>query len=177
MNNNVKKLTRASMLLVFALVVIFIGARFGGAMFNQFAVGPLVNAVIISAVLITDLKFGILVSLLTPILAALTGQFTVLPFIPFIMVGNAVLAALVGIMDKLVKKFGIYIGIVIGAVLKMLFLIVSVNFLISLFNLPIPKPAMEKLAAAMSYPQLYTALAGGFVAVVFYNIFRSVIKK
>ena len=41
--SNTKKLTRASMLLIFAFIIIFIGSRTGGAMFNQFVVGPLVS--------------------------------------------------------------------------------------------------------------------------------------
>lgn len=170
--NNVRKLTRASMLLVFALVIIFIGARFGGAMFNQVVVGPLVNAVIITAVLSTDTKFGILVALLTPVLAVLTGQFKAIPFIPFIMAGNIILAVACGLMERLVKKFGIYIGIVIGAVLKTLFLILSANYLVSLFGIMLPQAIID----AMSFPQLYTALAGGAVAVIFYGIFKRIYK-
>jgi hypothetical protein len=175
--NNVKKLTRASMLLVFALVIIFIGSRLGGSAFNQVVVGPLVNAVIIAAVLITDLKFGILVSLLTPVLAFITGQFTMLPFVPFIMAGNAIMAVSVGVIEKLVKKHGIYIGIVVGAVLKALFLMISVNYLIALFNLPLSEKQIKMLGVAMSWSQLYTALAGGVVAVIFFNVFKKVIKR
>lgn len=169
--NDVKKLTRSSMLLVFALVIIFIGARFGGALFNQIVVGPLVNAVILTAVLITDLKFGVLVSLLTPVLAFITGQFQIIFFVPFIMIGNILLALTFGIMEKYIKRIGLYLGIVVGASIKTLFLIISVKYFISLFNLPIPGPAIGKLADAMSYPQLYTALAGGVIAILFKTVF------
>lgn len=170
--NNVRKLTRASMLLVFALVIIFTGARLGGAVFNQIVVGPLVNAVLFTTILIVDLKFGVLVAISTPILAAVTGQFTILPFLPFIMVGNIILVLTFGIFIKLIKKYGSYIGVAAGAVLKFLFLSVSASYMVSLFNLPIPQAAVKKLGEAMSYPQLYTALAGGVVAIIFNFFFK-----
>lgn len=171
MNNNVKKLTRASMLLVFALIIIFIGARTGGAAFNQIVVGPLVNAVIITSVLITDMKFGSLVAIITPVLAAITGQFTIIPFMPFIMLGNVTFAVLFGLCSKYIKTYGNYVGIAVGAVLKTAVLVVSVKYLIGLFNLGLKPPVVEKLAAAMSYPQLFTAVAGGVIAILFYSVF------
>lgn len=174
--NNVRKLTRASMLLVFALTIIFIGSRFGGATFNSFVVGPLVNAVIILAAMLTDMKFGILVSISTPILAALTGQLAapMVPFVPFIMLGNATLAVTFRLFHSWFKTYGRYIGILVGAVLKTAFLVLSVNYLVTVFNLNIPKPIISKLAVVMSYPQLYSAIAGGAVALVFYTIFKRV---
>lgn len=170
-NNNVRKLTRASMLLVFALIITFIGARTGGALFNQIVVGPLVNAVIITSVLITDMKFGVLVALMTPVLATITGQFTIIPFMPFIMLGNITFALIFGLFNKYVKTYGKYIGIAIGALLKTGVLFISVSYLVTLFNIPIKSQALEKLVVAMSYPQLYSAIAGGAVALIFYSIF------
>lgn len=177
--NNVKKLTRASMLAAFALVIIFIGARLGGAMFNQIVVGPLVNAVIITAALICDIKYGVLVSVLTPVMAALTGQLAapMVPFVPFIMLGNATLAIVVGLLVKYVKTYGVYAGIILGAVLKTLMLSFSAKHLIALFSLKIPKPVAAKLAFMMSTPQLYSAIAGGVVALLFYAVYKRSYSK
>jgi len=164
--NNVNKLTRASMLLVIALVITFIGARFGGATFNSIVVGPLINAVILTAVLMTDLKFGILVAFSTPILAALTGQLAapMVPFAPFIMVGNVIYAVAFGLAHKYVKAWGSYLGIGLGAVLKAGFLIFSVKYLVALFNVSLPEKVLAKLSVMMSYPQAITAVAGGIIA-------------
>lgn len=177
--SNIKKLTRASMLLVFALVVIFLGSRMGGAILNSTVVGTLVNAIIISAVLITDLKFGILVGFSTPILAALTGQLAapMMPFIPFIMAGNITLAVVFGVFHKHIDKYGKYIGIAAGAVLKTLVLVISAKYLVVLLNINIPKPILAKLAVLMSYPQLFTAVAGGIVALLLYSVFNKYYVK
>ena len=177
--SNTKKLTRASMLLIFAFIIIFIGSRTGGAMFNQFVVGPLVNAVILTAVLITDMKHGILVGILTPVLAAITGQLNapMVPFMPFIMIGNALLALVFGLIYKKNEKFGQYIGIVLGSVLKALFLTLSAKYLVSAFKINIPEKVMPKLLAAMSAPQLYSALAGGVIALLFYKAYKKYYLK
>jgi len=177
--NNVRKLTRASMLLVFALIIILIGSRFGGVTFNSFVVGPLVNGVIITTVLITDTKFGILVGICTPILAVLTGQLAapMVPFSPFIMLGNATYALLFGISYKYIKNYGSYAGIALGAVFKMIILLTSVKYLVPLFGVNIPKPVLTKLSVMMSYPQIITAVSGGIVALIFYSIYKRTYAK
>lgn len=172
--NNVRKLTRASMLLVFALVITFTGSRLGGATFNSFVVGPLINAVIIGAVLTTDMKFGVLVALLTPVLAALTGQLAapMVPFAPFIMVANVILAVVFGLCSSNVKSWGTYLGIGLGAVLKTGFLMISVKYLVALFSVTLPEQVLGKLAVVMSYPQAVTAVAGGIIAMAFSSLLQ-----
>jgi len=172
-------ITRASMLLVFAIIIIFIGSRSGGAILNQFVIGPLVNGVIILAVLICDMKYGILIGLLTPVIAGLTGQLAqpMIPFSPFIMLGNVTLALVFGLCIKYMKSLGIYIGIAVGAVFKTLVLVLSVKYLVSLFNINLPQPVMSKLAVMMSYPQLYSAIGGGIVSILFYSIYKKYILK
>lgn len=172
--NNVKKLTRASLLSAFALVIIFTGSKLGGVVFNQVVVGPLVNTVIITTVLICDIKYGVLVSILTPIMAALTGQLLtpMVPFVPFIMIGNAVLAVVLGLLAKYIKTYGVYAGIVLGAILKTLVLSFSAKHLIIAFSLKIPKPIAAKLAIMMSTPQLISAIAGGIIALLFYAVYK-----
>jgi hypothetical protein len=164
---------------VFALVIIFIGARFGGLTFNSFVVGPLVNAVIMTTVLVSGIQYGVMVGLLTPVMAALTGQLLppMVPFMPFIMLGNITLAIVFGLLAKHAGKFGSFIGIVVGAVLKTLVLVLSVKYLITLFGINMAPKVMEKLYAAMSYPQLYTAIAGGIIALLLYAVYKKAYLK
>jgi hypothetical protein len=79
--------------------------------------------------------------------------------------------------DPTTKAYGTYIGIVVGAVLKTLLLAFSARYLILIFKMPFPKPVMQKLAVMMSYPQLYSALAGGAVALLLYSIFKRTYGK
>jgi hypothetical protein len=124
----------------------------------QFLVGTLVNATLILAVL--NLKnYKVLPILLLPSIGVLTkglifGPFTVLLvyMIPFIWIGNLILAYSVkGMKSK-------WLGLVIGAVLKMAFLYSVATVLIKLGVLPKP------FALSMGMIQLYTALAGGVLA-------------
>lgn len=178
-DNEVKKLTRASMMLVFAFVIIFIGSRLGSAVFNQIVVGPLVNAVILFTVLLCDLKYGILVAVLTPLIASLTGQLPapMVPFSPFIIFGNVVLAVTFGLMYKHVRGYGAYLGIAFGSLLKTGALVLSVKYLISLFGIQFKGPVLKKLAMMMSLPQLYSALAGGVIAMVLFAVYQRTYKK
>ncbi|HBM79543.1 MAG: ECF transporter S component [Clostridiales bacterium] len=174
--SNTKKLTRSAMLLAFAFVIILIGAQFGGVFYNQFIVAPIVNASILAAVLFADTKYGVLVGLLTPVLALITGQFNIPPFTPFIMVGNALLALSFGLSAKYFISGGKYIGIIIGAIIKALFLSFSVNYLVSLFGIGIPAKVISKLKIVMSYNQAYTALAGGIIVLLLYEVYKRVEK-
>ena len=174
-NSSVKNMTRASMFIVVALIITFMGARFGTAGINQWAIGPLVNAVIILAILFTDLKFGLLVSLSTPVLALITGQFTIPPFTPFIMAGNAVLTLVFFLCARNIKKYGKYMGILFGAILKTAALTISIRYLVRLFKLAIPEPAIEKLTVMMFLPQFYSAIVGGIAALFLYSLLRNAI--
>lgn len=124
----------------------------------QFLVGTLVNATLILAAL--NLKnHKILPILLLPSIGVLTkglifGPFTVflVYMIPFIWMGNFILAySIKGMKSK-------WIGLVVGAVLKMAFLYSIAIILIKVGVLPKP------FAISMGMLQLYTALAGGFLA-------------
>lgn len=178
-DSEVKKLTRASMMLVFAFIIIFLGSRLGSAVFNQIVVGPLVNAVILFTVLLCGLKYGALMAILTPAIASLTGQLLppMIPFSPFIMVGNVVLAVTFGLLYKYVKGYGAYLGIALGSVLKTAALVLSVKYLVSLFKISIKAPILKKLAVMMSLPQLYSALAGGVIAMILFAVYQRTYRK
>lgn len=171
-NKGIQKLVRGGLLLAIAVVIIFAGKNI--PQINQLLIGSGVNAVLILAAYVCGTYYGIGVGLLTPLVALLVGQLNpaFAPFVPFIMIGNALYVLLFNLLKGKVK-LGKYAGVILGSLLKFLFLYVSASKLVTLFSLNIPKPAISKLAVAMGIPQLITALIGGIIAIAIIEILKS----
>jgi len=170
-NGNVNKLIKSGLFLALAIVFQVIGKS--APQVSQIFVGPAVNAILILTSIICGSTYGVLVGSLTPLLAFLTGQLSSVlgPFIPFIIIGNILFVLSFVIISKQ-GKYGKYLGIIIGAFIKYIFLTISASKLIPLFNLKIPSKIVSKLIITMGIPQLITALVGGAFALVLINILK-----
>lgn len=147
-NKKVIFLTRTAILLALSIA-------FQSLTLPQFITGPLINMMLLLAVFTVNIWAGVIIGALTPWIAFTVG---ILPpllqsMIPFIMLGNAVIVILFGIL----KSWNQYAGLVIGAVCKYLVLSTAVRFMV---DLP------PKVASMMQVPQLLTALAGGVLAII-----------
>jgi len=169
-NGNVNKLIKSGLFLALAIVFQVIGKS--APQVSQIFVGPAVNAILILTSIICGSTYGVVGSL-TPLLAFLTGQLSSVlgPFIPFIIIGNILFVLSFVIISKQ-GKYGKYLGIIIGAFIKYIFLTISASKLIPLFNLKIPSKIVSKLIITMGIPQLITALVGGAFALVLINILK-----
>jgi hypothetical protein len=145
---NIKWLTRTSILLAIALLF-----QMGG--FPQFITGPLVNAVLYLASMIVGWQGGVLIGILTPIIAAIRGILPppLIPLIPFIALGNSVLV----ISFFLLKSSNKLLGIILASLVKFIILVTAVNLLV---QVPVP------IAQMMSFPQFVTACTGGLIAIL-----------
>ena len=143
---------------------------------SVFITGPIVNVVLIIATLTLGLAMGIILSIIAPITAFIItaptppAPMAVVPhlMIPAIAVGNIILCVCVYIFYKHVKKpFGLPCGLVIGSVLKALFMgAVISNFILVRF-VTMPKPEALKIAqATFSTTQLITALIASAVVML-----------
>lgn len=170
-NGNVNKLVRSSLFLALAIVFQVIGKS--APQISQLFVGPAVNAILILTTAMCGGVYGILVGSLTPLLAWLTGQLAgpLGPFVPFIIIGNILFVLSFVILNNK-GKYGKYLGIIIGAFIKYLFLSLSASKLIPLFKLNMPTKIVNKLVLTMGIPQLITALIGGFLALIIITILR-----
>lgn len=166
MNNQVRNLVRSSLFLAIAVV-------FQMTIKQTPVVGPVVNAVLILTTYICGIPWGIYVGILTPLLAFATGTLNAAlgPFVPFIMAGNAILVFFFGVF-KTKEKYGKYLGLIIGALLKYLFLYLSATNLVSLFKLGIPQKLVKNLTVVMGIPQFYHALIGGTLAVLIIELLK-----
>lgn len=169
MNTNSKKLVRSALLLALAIAIQAIGSRI--PQLSQLFVGSVVNAVLLMGVMICGTTWACMIGGLTPLLAWLIGQLAAPmgPFVPFIMIGNIILVLIFGLLysDSKIRQIA---GLILGAFLKFCFLYLSASKLVALFNLGIPKPIASKLVIMMGIPQLTTALIGGFIALLLFNI-------
>ncbi len=169
-NKNTKNIVRAAILLAIAIVVQFIGKNVPEV--NQFLVGPLVNSVLLLTAFICGTKWGGITGALTPIMALLVGQLAspMMPFIPFIMIGNILYVVVFGLLKD--KNFGLYIGILAGAFIKFIFLYLSATKLVYLFGLNLPEKILAKLAVSMGFTQFITAITGGIITVIIIKILK-----
>ena len=161
MNNKTKFLTRTALLLAVAIAFQFLG-RF--IPYNNFIVGPVVNAVLIIATAIAGIWSGTAIAVIAPLVSAFTNKAAIAPLIlgfsPFIILGNFILVVSFHILRKKSKVA----GIAVGAVLKFGFLYAAISIFTSVVKMQ-PKVAAT-LTNLFSFPQLMTALVGGALALV-----------
>ncbi|NTV88852.1 MAG: ECF transporter S component [Clostridiales bacterium] len=160
--NKARFLTRTGLLLAVAIAFQLLG-RFLGP-YNNFIVGPVINAVLIIATAAAGIWSGIAIAVIAPLISAFTNKAAIAPvilaFSPFIISGNIILVLSYFFLARKNK----YAAIATGAVLKFGFLFGAIMIFTSLMKLN-PK-ITATLVALFSWPQLVTALIGGAIAIV-----------
>ncbi|MCK4539657.1 iron hydrogenase [Candidatus Parcubacteria bacterium] len=134
----------------------------------QWLTGPIVNAVLIIVLFTVGVRSALVLCLI-PSLMALSGGLIppiLAPIIPFIMVSNVLLVLIIDQSHLYFKNNfkGYWVGLIAGSLLKFAFLYFSLNIISKLL---IKQELMAKIAQMMSWPQLATALSGGFIAWIF----------
>ncbi|MDD4658934.1 MAG: ECF transporter S component [Eubacteriales bacterium] len=154
MRNSLQKIILTALFIALTIAIQMLG-------FPQPVTGPLVNCMLLLSALFAGPIAGILVGLVTPWIAFLRGILAapLAPMLPFIMLSNGVYVLCFYLGRKLLGKkvLGSAVGIIGGAAVKFLLLSGAVNFLVR-----VP----DKIAKAMQFPQLLTAIAGGIIAVI-----------
>lgn len=131
----------------------------------QWLTGPIVNAILIIVLFVVGIRSA-MVLCLVPSLMALSGGLlpaVLAPIVPFIMISNTILVLTIDWFYNSFKdqQKGYWIGLFVGATLKFLFLFFSVNIIGKLL---IKQELVAKVAQLMSWPQMATAVTGGFIA-------------
>lgn len=122
---------------------------------SQVITGPAINAILYVAAIFIGPISGLMVGLVTPWVALLTGIMKVVPAVPVIMLGNAVLCLVAGYLDR----YNRYLAMGLAAVCKFLAMTAGVKVLIGRgTNIPAPVYSM------LTVNQLVTALLGGVLA-------------
>ena len=153
---------------------------------GQLVTGSCVNAVLAVTALVAGLYSGITVALISPVLAYLLGIAPQILTVPAIMVGNTMFVVLLYFLAgkdrcKIVRQV---IAWVVAAVSKFAVLYAIVNFLICgvladglMASGMLKAPMLKALPATFSWPQLFTALIGGGLALLIAPILRKALKN
>ena len=153
---------------------------------GQLVTGSCVNAVLAISALVGGLSCGLVVALCSPVLAFLLGIAPQILTVPAIMVGNAVFVILLAALaDKSGKKIGKQVAAwIAAAAAKFAALYAIVVLLICgvlseslLASGALKAPMLKALPATFSWPQLFTALIGGAVALAITPVLRKALKK
>lgn len=154
--------------------LVYLGVLSAAAIFApllkfQAVSGSIVNAILFISVILLGLRGAVLVALIPSLAALSIGLLppVLAPMVPFIMMGNIIS---ISVFDYLRNK-SYWLGVFWAGFLKFMFLFFSSSIVI---NLIIKKEIASTVAAMMSWPQLFTALAGGIIAYFFLKKFKKI---
>lgn len=168
-NTRVSSLALASRVTIFAaLLSVATLAPVLGA-HQQWLTGPIVNATLYLTVIFNGSSEALLVGMIPSTIALSVGLLPAVlaPMIPFIILGNSLLSLT---FDKL-RRTNFLAAVVIASFLKFAFLFSTSSVVTKLI---LKKEVALSAARMLSWPQFFTALAGGIIA---YGIQRTVLIK
>ena len=181
MRKNIRWITETAVMLAMLIALQALTKPLG-----QLVTGSCVNAILAVTVLVGGLWNGITVALISPILAFVLGIAPQILTVPAIMAGNAVFVVLLHLLaDKSGKSLGKQLlAWLSAAAAKFAVLYAIVVWLFcgvlseSLLASGVMKaPMLKALPATFSWPQLFTALIGGAVALLITPILRKALHK
>ena len=128
---------------------------------KQLLTGSLVNCVLFVFTGAVGLWSGVIIGLLSSLLAYLLGIGPILPVVPVVACGNALLCVIFALLRR---KLPDWLTVVIAAVLKCAFLWLLVPAVIKAVG--VPDKQVAALSIMFSWPQAITALIGGLLAIL-----------
>jgi len=143
-----------------ALFASFVGIASLAPVFkNQLITGSIVNATLLVSLIVLGRNAAFLIAFLPSIISLSVGflSLALAHFLPFIIAGNIILV----LVFNLLKRKNYWLAIAGAGFLKFGFLAITSSIAVNLF---IRGPVANQLAFMMSWPQLITALCGGFLA-------------
>ena len=178
MNKKIRFITETGVLLALLLSLQAVTKPFG-----QLITGSCVNTVLAVAVLFTGLPGGFVIALISPVAAYLLGIAPQILTVPAIVVGNSVFVVCLHLLCR-GKALGQIAGWLTAAVAKFLTLYGIVGGVIcGVLSQPLLKsgvlksPMLTALPATFSWPQLFTALIGGGIALLLTPALRKALHK
>lgn len=174
---NTTALAQASVLLAICIISQFFKNL------SVYITGPIINACLIICVLTAGLGWAIALSVITPVTSYfITGSpiMSAIPLIiPCVMIGNAIIVICVGLLkDKLKFNLGTFVSMIIGAVLKALFMGIVIAWIIVPNMLPEKMlPKMATIQTTFSVTQLFTALIGSVIAYIIWIPLKTMLKN
>ena len=127
---------------------------------NQLVTGSLVNCVLFVFTAMTGTSGGVLIGICSAVLASLIGVGpAVLPVVPLIACGNALLCLLFGLFRRKIADIP---AVLLSAAGKCAFLWILIPRILQVAG--VPEKQQTVLSVMFSWPQFVTALIGGILA-------------
>ena len=135
------------------LIAVIVPAILAHTPQNQFIVGPIVNAVLFWVAFRVGVTNALFIAVIPSLIALSRGMLppTAAAAIPFIVLGNCAM-----ILTFAFLKTQLWLRIIASAAVKTLVIFLPVLILLNL---------LSQISFMMSWPQLVTALVGGFIAI------------
>ena len=153
---------------------------------GQLVTGSCVNAVLAISALVGGMSCGAVVALVSPVMAFLLGIAPQVLTVPAIMAGNTVYVVLLCLLaDKsgknLVKQAVAWAVSAVAKFATLYVIVVKIICGVAAASLlaagTLKEPMLKALPATFSWPQLFTALIGGAVALVIVPVVRKALHK
>lgn len=159
-----KQITTTALLL--ALCIVFQSMKG----LSIYLTGSAVNCILVIATLFCGVFSGTCIAVLTPVVAYFIGATPIMNMIPLmmvvIMIGNELLVLGVWLLHK--KR--LEVGMLLGCVLKALFLWLAVWFaVLPIFGKNLPEPMVMTVKTTFSITQFIAACIGSVIAWVIYK--------
>ncbi len=181
MNKKIRWITETALMLALLVALQALTKPLG-----PMVTGSFVNTVLAVTVLVAGLSNALVVALISPVLAYLLGIAPQILAVPAIMVGNCIYVTVLHFAsDRRGKNIFRQIAAWITAsAAKFASLYALVVWLICgvlsqqlLASGTLKEPMIKTLTATFSWPQLFTALIGGAVALLIAPVIRKALKK
>ena len=181
MNKKIRFITETAVMLALLVALQAVTKPLG-----QLVTGSFVNTVLAVTVLFAGLYSGITVAVISPVLAYLLGSAPQILTVPASMVGNTVYVVLLYFIAgknsrKIFRQIAAWL---VAAAAKFAALYAVVVWLICgvfaqklLASGMLKAPMLKALPATFSWPQLFTALIGGGVALLIAPVLRKALHK
>ena len=153
---------------------------------GQLVTGSCVNTVLAVSALVGGLASGLTVALISPVLAFLLGIAPQILTVPAIMAGNCVYVILLSILaDKtganLLRQALAWLAAAAAKFATLYLIVVKILCGVLAPTLlasgAMKEPMLKALPATFSWPQLFTALIGGAVALLMVPLLRKALHK
>lgn len=132
---------------------------------SQLITGSLVNLILVVGAGAVGFSATAVAAVLSPVLAFAFGQMSIPPMVPVVALGNLVIVAITWAFFKKDGRGMQTLGIIVGAVAKCAFLWAAAALIVIPLFFKASKLA-AKITLLFSWPQLVTALIGGFLALL-----------
>ncbi len=133
---------------------------------NQMITGPLVNFLLFISPIFLGRGIALSFCIFPSIISLASGLLPAVlaPVIPFIILSNAILV----LTFDFLRKKNLFLALFASSLFKFLFLFSTSSWVLNFFKEPVSK----QVAMMMGYPQFFTALAGGLLAIGFLKIIK-----